>query len=475
MGTNVDPVCGDDKTYLEKIAGGGVTPRYLGTYQTLAALKADWPDSMGASMNGSWAVASGTQYTYSAGAGWVATQTASAVPTGDIWAACGDSITNGSSAVNFRYSWFPKLVNAFGGLIRNDSLECGVSGTTSAYAANTTVPAAIAAGAKKFILAVGMNDSADGNAISSADYMANIASCYRQIAAIGGLLFVVTPTPRGSGAAAQGRLRGYRKALIANREKYGYYLIDGFAALLDTATGYLAASFDSGDGVHPNDAGHEKLFQVVAQEVNRVYSAISSRSFGIVVAGDADSAIVNGTFPNASNWYEQPGGSGATATQSLVADTSGRLTNGQWLQRVVTGASSRTLATSMSATFADGDVLLLAAKIQIEDTSGNWETNVVAGTAGIGFQILNNSAVPKHQRLIRDAGVKNKTTRFYDIEIFSFVTGLGVLTNPLLWFAQSVPAGGDYKFRVGEAGIYNATALGLVPENYRGNEVYSLI
>ena len=24
MGTNVDPVCGDDKSYLEKIAGGGV-------------------------------------------------------------------------------------------------------------------------------------------------------------------------------------------------------------------------------------------------------------------------------------------------------------------------------------------------------------------------------------------------------------------------------------------------------------------
>lgn len=77
MSTNVDPVCGDDKSYLEKIAGGGVTPRYLGTYQTLAALKADWPDSMGASMKGSWAMVAGAQYTYGgAGVGWVAQSSA---------------------------------------------------------------------------------------------------------------------------------------------------------------------------------------------------------------------------------------------------------------------------------------------------------------------------------------------------------------------------------------------------------------
>lgn len=125
MGTNVDPVCGDDKSYLEKIAGGGVTPRYLGTYQTLAALKADWPDSMGASMKDSWAMVAGTQYTYTPGVGWVAQKDAKqrvyagvrAVVIGDSQTAC-DTSYNISLSQNYHASsWFTFMANASGGKI----------------------------------------------------------------------------------------------------------------------------------------------------------------------------------------------------------------------------------------------------------------------------------------------------------------------------------------------------------------------
>lgn len=165
MGTNVDPVCWDDKSYLEKIAGGGVTPRYLGTYQTLAALKADWPDSMGASMKDSWAMVAGTQYTYTPGVGWVAQngefQPVSAMESfcylpewvaatayyigtmvknnGNVWV-CQASGTSGGAFPSATpvYAYITDGTAKWGYLRSAKIVDCGVASTAAEYTLPTT-------------------------------------------------------------------------------------------------------------------------------------------------------------------------------------------------------------------------------------------------------------------------------------------------------------------------------------------------
>jgi len=425
---------------------------------------------------GSTATIAGVHSVYQPGVGWVAQIKSLPIPSGNLWAACGDSITNGSSAANFRYSWFPKLVASFNGLfMRQDSLECGVGGTESLYAAQVTVPAAIAAGARKIIVMVGMNDS---DSVPVSDYMANIISIYNQVAGVGGTLFLITPTPRGNANAAwQDRLRAFRKALLASQGLYGYFLIDGFSALLDTGTGYLAAAYDSGDGVHPNDAGHMALFQAVAKEIKRVQAQIWSKSAQMVVSGDVDNFVSNGTFPNATGWYTQAS-SGTASVQTTVADSTGFLAVGQWLQNDIDGTSqtsSLTRGHALNLSVAAGDVLYMTAKMQVIDTSGDWQAKVVTGTAGFGINLVSSGGVSQYGRLARDAGVKNPGTGYFEIEIGCFISGVAAQSAMLLWLTMNVPVGSRYTFRIGEIGVFKASLLGFAPADLRGNDVTNFI
>jgi lysophospholipase L1-like esterase len=395
----------------------------------------------------------------------------------NLWAFVGDSIVHGVGASNFRFSWVPKVVTAFpGSMMRQDSYEAGVSGQRSAWGRTTGVPAALQQGARRFAIMLGTNDV--GVTVPVAEYVDNLTQMLTLIKSRGGVTVVCTPPPRGAGSTAdQAKLvLAYRLAILALRDTFDFSIADTYSALLDPATERLYASMDSGDGANPNDLGHTTIAETVAAAIVRDFPLLSFGSrFGRTERG-ASNGVVDG-LGFSTGWFEQPGGTGAAAVQSIVADTSGILAAGSWLQRVVdatAGASNRTLAvTASSIPFASGDVALMRAQIQVEDIAGTWKSIVAAGTGGLGFS-LNNGGVNRYNRINRDLGYYDKASNTWNYAIHSFFHGAGGWPSFNLWFGQTLPIGSHVKFRVGNVGLFNATALGI-PVDAVQSEVFAFL
>jgi hypothetical protein len=300
----------------------------------------------------------------------------------------------------------------------------------------------------------------------------------QQAKAAGLPVIICTVPPRGSSAAA-----ALHQATAAENAWIHFYaptlgceIANTYAALVDPTTGYLAAAYDSGDATHPNGLGHQKMAVEVAKAMKRVnarfaYNLITS----VLPSGNliSDPLCAGGTTQPAG-WFEWPGGSGTAPTYSLVSDTSGVLPAGRWAQMDFDGTSSggvrRLSSGSLSTGFSVGDTLALVCTTQIEDTSGTWQADVVAGTAAVVPTVINQSgaAVSGLATYSRCAGVKN-ASGFYDIgpSFYPFVVPTGT-TSMNMWHSLVVPTGKHYKMRVGCIGVLNLTTLGLAGSSVLG-------
>lgn len=385
---------------------------------------------------------------------------------GRRWAFLGDSITNGSTAGNFAYSYAPEAVVAVGGLIaRPDSIEAGVPGESSVQAL-ARLPDVIAAGAQGLVVLVGTNDVAQGLALAVSS--AAIAEIVLTARSFGMPVVLCTTPPRG--AAATVELRKATAALQCWVRTYaaslGAELADVAAVLADLSTGGLA--HDSGDLVHPSASGHIKIMQVVGKAMIR--ASLIPAPYGLVRAPDAHNLVTDPLNLRASvtsgGWFEQPGGSGTAPTYSFVADTSGVLPAGRWAQQDFDAVSggTRYLATSIGAGWAVGDEMLVTAHLQIEDVSGSWEADVVAGTANHKIIITNQSGVSISvaNMIQRNPGIPG-AAGIYNIGpiCIPFVVPAGT-TAMSIWVQGQLPTGKRCKFRVGCIGAFNLTQMGLV-------------
>ena len=385
------------------------------------------------------------------------------------WAFFGDSITNASSASNSIYAFpFQSMLMVGGTVARLDSIEAGTPSDTSALLATrvattfTNYP-----DVRGSVVMVGMNDSS--TPVSPTTFGANLTSIIVECRKHGPVI-VCTVTPRASSATAAQRnaIVAYNMWIKMYAPELGYEVADTHSAVVDTTTGYLAAAKDSGDGLHPNDTGHQSLAVEVAKAMKRVVGR--STAYGLLTSVFDTTALLTtdplsaggGTKP--TGWFEQPGGTGTAPTYSLVADTTSVLPVGKWAQMdfdAVAGGIRR-LAVTCNANEATGDVLAAIAHIQIEDISGTWVADNIAATASVTLMITNAAGASISSPMSRCSGIPSATAGIYDIGPCFFPitvpTGTGL---PNLWCNVTLPTGKHVKVRFGCVGIVNLTTLGL--------------
>lgn len=389
---------------------------------------------------------------------------------GLLWGFLGDSITNGSSASNFAYSYAPKACAMVGGLVaRRDGIEAGTPGDRSAQVL-ARMTATLTDGAQALVVLDGTNDASQGVAVTA--YAVNKIAQIETAKRAGAPLVLCTVPPRAAGAssAIHRLIAGYNAWINLFGPTYGCEVADVFTALADGTTGALASAYDAGDGVHPNDLGHAKIADVVARAMRR--AANWRDGLGLVTSVAAGSAnliadpLMARATPTTSPWFEQPGGTGTAPTYAMVADASGVLPAGRWAEMdfdATASGGTRRLAVA-TTDFAAGDALIVTGHAQVQDVSGTWFADVAAGTASVVVQLINQSgvAIANSTTWFRNPGLlRAGSTDTYDLGPFVWpVTVPSGTTSLSLWFAVTLATGKRVKARLGCAGILHATRIG---------------
>jgi len=152
--------------------------------------------------------------------------------------------------------------NTFNLLPNDGVIPTGINQTIDS-ARNIT--AALALNPQAIIINLPSNDAASGY-----DVAQQLANYDQMLAAAGNVpVYVSTPQPRNFGAA---QVAIQRELLDSTFARFGERAID-FWTPFATSDGLLDPAFDSGDGVHINDAAHRILWdRVVAKQIDTLLS-----------------------------------------------------------------------------------------------------------------------------------------------------------------------------------------------------------
>jgi lysophospholipase L1-like esterase len=318
-------------------------------------------------------------------------------------AAVGDSNTIGydpptSLPTDYRpveQSWLFHATFGSRGQLRFLSNEA-VGGTTSTQIA-ATVSDAITAGADVVFVMAGTNDLPSWDA---AVFATNVEAMVAECRAADVLPVLLTVPPRATlvdeVAEANGWLRDWCRR---NRVD----LIDTHAALINPATGDIAAAYGYGDGVHLNVDGAKLIGQAVVDWAEQRFSAWSPAVASIHAVPSAGNLLGTACFAGTitsgvpAGWTAVAGSefSGATAgtlVAPTAADSVGCPFAGNWWQ-VAKAASSSTsgIYQTISTGFSVGDVIEFSGRVQVDDdwsTAGEWYVDAFLSFTGSGGATL---------------------------------------------------------------------------------------
>jgi lysophospholipase L1-like esterase len=186
------------------------------------------------------------------------------------WSVLGSSVTAGAAASSPSQAWVAKLaaaVGASGVTIANLAVSgsntyhwmpasaAPPAGRPAPYANN--IDAAMAPQPKLLILSATTNDLASG--FSADEMVGNLLALRTFARGRGATVLVLSTLPRNLPDAVRALLPSVddRLATVAGN------CFVALRAALAAPDGRLAASYDIGDGVHANDAGHALIFNLV--------------------------------------------------------------------------------------------------------------------------------------------------------------------------------------------------------------------
>lgn len=184
---------------------------------------------------------------------------------GARWVALGDSITLGSdnnTNPTHGASW-PTYAMAGSSLRLNLVRNGGVAGNTSAqmlarFDTDVTpyTPTLVS-------IMAGRNDI--GGSVSLATFQANIAALVAKVRAIRAtpVICTITPTTSTAGDTTRAWNAWLRSYCAAN----GIRLSDAYSAVVDPATGSYLAAYNSGDDIHPNEAGYAQIGNLLSSDL----------------------------------------------------------------------------------------------------------------------------------------------------------------------------------------------------------------
>lgn len=385
----------------------------------------------------------------------------------------GDSITNRANAETAAGGFVDQALEMAGygyQQLGRGSTVAGYPGERSDQIA-ARLPALLAAAPYDVVhIMAGTNDVGQGATMVA--YSTAMLSAFSLCRRRGIALMVSTIPPRHVNAAptadqrkAQDAFNAWLRLVVP---QYGT-LCDSNVLLADPLTGYMLGTYNS-DNIHPNSRGHRQLALPIAAALR------ANRARQILSGFSAFNVIANPYFgANATGWFEQPGGAGAAAAYSFVDDTTGVLAQGRWREMDLDGsaqggASNRTYATSLgnvgpSEAIRTGDLVALCGKMQLIDSSGDWENYGPGGAGGgasISALLVTNAAVAMSgwDSPTQGLGYRSAVGQ-YDYEFVRLAVIPAGPTGLSLWTRLTVPAGRHYKLRLGEMGLLNLTTSGL--------------
>jgi lysophospholipase L1-like esterase len=378
----------------------------------------------------------------------------------------GDSITNGSSASNSIYAW-PRQTIALTDPLQFSyagSVYAGVPGETSAQIL-ARLPAILAQGVNVLFIMAGTNDAGAG--VPSATFGANMAAIFSACQSANVRCFVSTVIGRGAAVATAGTrtlTTEYNAWIAANAASYGAHVFDSYVATKE-AGGDLDATYDSGDGIHPNNLGHRRIAHAAAAkalQVMALQAGLVTETSGVNLVPNP---LMNGAGSQPTGYFEQPGGTGTAPTYSIVNDSSGFLEAGRWAQMAFNAVSggSRIFAAALGTGWSVGDTLAVTGRVQMVDNGGNWEAVSAAVTGAVSIKAANQAG----SAISGDAN--NATAGFlsgstYNIPSWvTFTVPVGT-TSLLLYCTCTLPAGANVSFRFGAMGVINLTRLRMAAQ-----------
>lgn len=287
----------------------------------------------------------------------------------------GDSVTNGSSASNASLA-FPSMSMLIAGSARLKYTVAGYPGERSDEIL-AELPALLTSTVDHVHVQVGTNDASQSRTL--AQFQTSIIGFVAAAKAAGKTISFGLVYPRGAAATtADGFLRLYNAWLAQYARREGILLADAFGALADVTTGYLHADYDSGDGTHPNNAGHLQLAKAIAPVIIAKQAPYVARDFMVSPLGLLSNPLMNGT----TGWADQ-GGTGTASVTTVPAEPGDGLQFGSWLQMRIDntaggGSVNRQRGHTIDAAkYSAGDVLAVVGRVGHN------------GKAGVKLQITN--------------------------------------------------------------------------------------
>lgn len=178
----------------------------------------------------------------------------------------GDSHTNGSGASNATFA-FPAVSGRMAGTELVSVVREGYPGERSSQLLDRVDGLIATHTPGKAFIMCGTNDAGQG--VTPEVFISNLKAIKAKFDAAGITISVGYVPPRGatSPLAARQLAVAYNLQIHRWATDAGVPVADTFSAVVDKATGAMAAAYDSGDAVHFNDAGHEALARAIAPVV----------------------------------------------------------------------------------------------------------------------------------------------------------------------------------------------------------------
>jgi lysophospholipase L1-like esterase len=375
-------------------------------------------------------------------------------PAGRVIGWAGASITNGSSSSNASATSFRAAVAKISGSARvsNASINGGVAGERSDQIA-ARVPGILTSGAQVLVLGPDFGTNGAGASRTLAQFQADTISSVTAARAANVPVVICTTIPRGSsaGASVHTLIQTYNLWLRAWAPTQNIPLAECWGAVVDRTTGYLGATYDSGDGTHPNDAGHLAIAQAIAPVIAALITLppwpAQSPEPGI---GLIANPLMDGAGSSPTGWGDI-NGTFTGPTYAIVNSTgSDGLPAGRWASMRLNGSGTgnsgfRNFGIGISSSkWAVGDKLLAVCYAKASD----------AGGAALKVQWLRESTAGI-STIIDQALVSNPGPIYSLLTVPSGVTGLYLALTASATTAQ------DYTIYLGACQVYNLTALGL--------------
>jgi lysophospholipase L1-like esterase len=368
---------------------------------------------------------------------------------GRTWAFCGDSITDGASSSNTSVDSYRAMVPKIVGSVKvsPSSINGGVPGDRSDQLL-ARIDSIIAQNPGSAFVMIGTNDAEQ--LIPLADYQTNVIAIVSKFRIAGIPVALGTVPPRTVAAATEKHalIGQYNLWLRIWAPQNGIKLAATHTALVDPLTGYYTASLVSGDGIHPNDAGHLAIAKAVALVVDEMVITqpwpVNGPQPGI---GMISNPLMAGAGP-ATSWAINAGiGSGIAGVAGVAAPVGNDLPFGQWATLRMDGtttAGTRYMLTAATG-FSAGDRIVIYCYLKSTDVSGT----------GLSVVLLNSSTGLS----VVSAPINTLKTGTPGPVMVAFTMPDPAPASGSLRFGigQSVSVGQDITASIGAAQLYNLT------------------